>query len=194
MKRPRAARRGANDGREGLFDERTRVVRPERLIAGGAMIALAIVWIVIQNLLGTNGKQAGGAQQTTPVATIPALATPQAFEGGQVNAALVGKERQIPGRPSRAGYQYWVFAVRVTNEGTHPVGLTSASFSLRAPTGVLGPGQAIEGHAAVFSRAGIGVGKQAEGDLAWQVAISITPDALQFTAPTGRRSIVWFVG
>src|SRR5579864_3720651 len=115
------ARRVPNDGREGLYDERERLVRPGRLIAGGALIAIAIAWIAIENLMGLNGKQAATSGQATAVPTIPALATPQAFAGGRVNVALLGKERVVPGRPVRAGYRYWVIAVQVTNDRAQPL-------------------------------------------------------------------------
>ncbi|MGH2409433.1 MAG: hypothetical protein ACRDGS_03585, partial [Chloroflexota bacterium] len=138
-------RREPDDGREGLYDERVRLVRPGRLIAGGVMIAIAIVWLVIENLMGLNGKQAATPGQTTPVPTIPALATPQAFSGGRVNAALLGKENALPGHPGRAGYQFWIVAIQVTNDHSTPLHLDPTAFSLRSAFRTLGLGRAVAG-------------------------------------------------
>jgi len=187
-------RRGPDDGGEGLYDERVPLVRPGRLIAGGVMIAIAVVWIVVENLMGLNGKPTAMPGRTTVVPTAPALATPQAFAGGRVNAALLGREHAFPGHPGRAGYQYWVVAVQVTNDQSRPMHLSLASFSLLSTSRTLGSGRTVAGHAAVFAPGGIGAGRQAEGDLFWQIADSITPTALQFMAPEGGRPIVWSMG
>ena len=155
------------------------------------MIAIAIIWIVIENLLGVNGKQAATPGQPTPVPTVPALATPQSFSGGRVNAALLGRQQSLPGHPGRAGYQFWVMAIQVKNDRPTPIHLAPASFSLRSGPRTLGPGQVVAGHAAAFASGGIGAGRQAEGDMFWQLADSTAPTILQFTAPEGSRPVVW---
>ncbi|HVC80027.1 MAG TPA: DUF4352 domain-containing protein, partial [Chloroflexota bacterium] len=165
-----------------------------RLIAGGIMIAIAIIWIVVENLMGLNGKQAVTPGRAIAVPTLPALATPQAFVGGQVNAALLGRQQSLPGHPGRAGYQFWVVAIQVTNDGSRPMHLSQTSFTLLSTYRTLGPGRAVTGHAAAFAPGGIRAGRQAEGDLYWQIADSTAPTTLQFIPPEAGRSIVWSMG
>jgi hypothetical protein len=155
------------------------------------MIAIAIVWLAIENLMSLNGKQAATSGQATAVPTLPALATPQAFSGGRVNAALLGREKDIPGHPARVGYQFWVVAIQVSNDRSTPMHLGPASFTLRSGLRILGPGRLVTGHTAAFAPGGIGAGRQAEGDLFWQVADSVSPTVLRFTAPDGEHPIVW---
>jgi hypothetical protein len=154
---------------ERLYDERVRFFRPGRLIAGLVMIAIAIIWLVVQNALGLEPKQTQREPVGTPTPSIPQLGAAQRFTGGTANALILGRTNHLNDRSAPQGASFLVVAVQVTNHRTSPLRVSAGDVTLYAQGRMLGTGIIAAGHGAVFTPTGIPPGKAADGDLGFTV-------------------------
>jgi hypothetical protein len=154
---------------ERLYDERMRFFRPGRLIAGLVMIAVAVIWLVVQNAFGLEPKQSPPGAIGTPTPAIPRLGATQHFTGGTANALVLGRTNHLDGRTAPSGSSFLVVAVQVTNHRTSPLRVSAGDVTLYAQGRKLGAGVIATGHGAVFTPKGIPPGKAADGDLEFTV-------------------------
>ncbi|MGH2344412.1 MAG: hypothetical protein ACRDG4_04245 [Chloroflexota bacterium] len=154
---------------ERLYDERVRFVRPGRLIAGLVMIAVAVIWLVVENLFGGTPKQANPGAIATPTPSSPMLGTVQSFPGGTANALVQARPSRLNGHAAPKGSSFLVIAVQVKNHGASPLRVRAGDITLHVQGRNLGAGTIHPGHGAVFASAGIPPGGAAEGDLDFMV-------------------------
>lgn len=154
---------------ERLYDEPVRFFRPGRLIAGLVMIAVAIIWLVVQNAVGLEPKQGPPDAVGTPTPAIPRLGATQHFTGGTANALVLGRTNHLDGRTAPPRSSFLVVAVQVTNYLTTPLRVSVGDVTLYAQGRKLGAGVVAAGHGAVFAPTGIQPGKAADGDLEFTV-------------------------
>lgn len=194
MARRRSRREISARPDEQLHDERVWRVRPGRLATGGAMIVIAIIWLVLDNIYGVHEKPISTQPAKSPAITVPSLGTQQPFKGGLANARLLGREGKLGGQTAPAGHEYLIISVEVINQGSSRLPVAPATFTLGSAEGVSVPGTAVPDHGGFLTTTGIAAGERATGDLYWLVTTGRTPRELRFTPPVaGAHPIVWAV-
>lgn len=129
--RPSTAQRRADEQDDRPREERVWPIRWGRVVAGLAMIAIAIIWLILDNHFGI----VDSTRVATPTAilskAVPAVATPQASGAITVNVKVAGSETSIGGLHAPAGSHYLIVAVQVINRGAAAIRVAPSAFHLR---------------------------------------------------------------
>ncbi|HWE63983.1 MAG TPA: DUF4352 domain-containing protein [Chloroflexota bacterium] len=169
-------------------EERVALVRWHRIWIGLALIAIAIVWLVVDNALGlSTTTPAPPALQTAPV-----LGAAQSTDNRLLNAKLVGSYQEVAGRHAPAGERFLVIAVQLVNKSAAPIAVQPRQFIVQgkhmAVPGATYPGQ----KGTLFARP-VAPGVTANGYLLFLTAVTSTPMTLVYVPPpaSGLRSVSW---
>ena len=165
---------------ERLYDERVRVIRTGRIIAGLAMIGIAIIWLALENLHGATEKQPGAGAAGPPSPSIPMVGAAQSFRGGKANVIVQTRPTSFNGRLAPAGSSFLVIAVQVMNRTSSALHVTSSDFTWHLGTRNTGSGIAVAGHSAVFSPVGLRPGATADGDIEFTPPTTSTPLVIEY--------------
>jgi uncharacterized protein DUF4352 len=172
---------------ERLYDEKVRLIRPGRLIAGFAMIGIAIIWLVVENVLGSSSRQPAPVPTIVAGPRIPSISTAQPFLGGIVDVAVQARPDRVNGHATSAGTSFLVPAIQIMNRSSTPLKVAPTDFTLLEGTHRIGFGAALPGHDALFAPTGIPPGKTEEGDLVFSVPNAASSLVLVY-APRERRA------
>src|SRR5260370_39540751 len=100
MRTRRHQRRRRDRGTEGLHDERVPLVRWSRLATACALIAVAIIWLALDNHFGVVDRTVPVTPTVPGSRGVPRLGPPQPIVGGSIQAALRRPPVQVGQRPT----------------------------------------------------------------------------------------------
>jgi hypothetical protein len=179
---------------ERLYDEKVRLVRPGRLIAGIAMIGVAIIWLAVENIVSPAAPQPRARATATVELSAPRIAVAQSFAGGMADVVVQARPKRLNGRPAPPGSSYLVVAVQVVNRTSAPLLVAVSDFTITTDARKGAYGTAPAGHDAVFSRTGIPPKATAEGDINFTVPNTASSTAIVYVPRVqGAKPLRWSV-
>jgi hypothetical protein len=165
---------------ERLYDETVRSVRPGRLIAGIAMIGVAVIWLAVENIVSPTPPHPRAGATATRELSAPRIAVVQSFAGGTADVVVQARPERLNGRPAPAGSSYLVVAVQVVNRSSIPLLVAVTDFTITTGARKTAYGTAPDGHDFVFRRAGLPPKATATGDINFTVPNTASSTAIVY--------------
>jgi hypothetical protein len=172
--------RGTDDPDDAPPEERMRPIRWGRVAVGLVMIVVAIIWLILDNRFGIVVT----TRTTTPTAVmsraVPALGTPQALGGVQVNVKVEGKTTSVAGKQAPAHAHYLLVAVQIANRGGAAISPKAGDYHLRSDDREIASGAAYPGHPGGLFGGPVPPGATATGVLVFLVGDQQAPDLIAY--------------